>query len=152
MSKNVLRRAALGLVSLAMACTASLIGTGTASAQHNYPGMLYQGESLDRGEYIETRYGNWNDQRIYRLIMQWDGNLVLYKTYQGNQTVCWASHTWGSDAVHAVYQTDGNFVLYTAGGTVPWASNTVGKGGQTVNINNFGGLYVGYTRISSNCG
>ena len=71
------------------------------------------------------------------LVMQGDGNLVLYKAgVQSNATALWASGsipptwktgggTFGKPGYLAV-QGDGNLVIYaTTDGSVMWASNTV---------------------------
>jgi hypothetical protein len=74
----------------------------------------------------------------YSLIMQSDGNLVLY---QGS-TALWASNTVGSGADEAILQGDGNFVLYTSSGTPVWASNTAGNTGAYLNVQNDGNVVV----------
>ena len=74
----------------------------------------------------------------YSLIMQGDGNLVLY---QGS-TALWASNTVGSGADEAILQGDGNFVLYTSSGTPVWASNTAGNTGAYLNVQNDGNVVV----------
>jgi hypothetical protein len=74
----------------------------------------------------------------YSLIMQSDGNLVLY---QGG-TALWASNTVGSGADEAILQGDGNFVLYTSSGTPVWASNTAGNTGAYLNVQNDGNVVV----------
>ena len=54
------------------------------------------------------------NQDAAQLIMQDDGNLVLYNS-QGAQpeNAIWSSGTYGSTNVNAFMQDDGNFVLYT---------------------------------------
>ncbi len=74
----------------------------------------------------------------YSLIMQGDGNLVLY---QGS-TPLWASNTVGSGADEAILQGDGNFVLYTSSGTPVWASNTAGNSGAYLQVQNDGNVVV----------
>lgn len=67
------------------------------------------------------------------LLMQADGNLVLYglNDANGGSTAIWASNTYGSgNANHAVFQTDGNWVVYTSGGKAVWATGTNGPGWQ----------------------
>ena len=39
----------------------------------------------------------------------------------------WSTGTVGHPGAHAVFQSDGNFVVYDPGGGVLWASNTVGR-------------------------
>jgi hypothetical protein len=89
-----------------------------------------------------------------RLVMQDDGNLVLYRTDTGvalwdtrtvhtpvfraimqgdGNFVCyspeghayWATGTWGNPGSHIVMQDDGNLVLYSANNNALWASSTV---------------------------
>jgi hypothetical protein len=63
--------------------------------------------------------------REYSLILQGDGNLVLY--HVRDKRVLWASNTQGKNGTSLVMQLDGNLVLYNNQNTVVWASNTAGK-------------------------
>lgn len=74
----------------------------------------------------------------FTLIMQSDGNLVLYRNGVGP---LWASHTVGTGAIQAVMQSDGNLVLYTANNSPVWASNTVG-GSSILLLQNDGNLVI----------
>jgi hypothetical protein len=74
----------------------------------------------------------------FTLIMQGDGNLVLY---QGS-TALWASNTVGSGADEAIMQGDGNFVLYTSAGSPVWASNTPGNAGAYLEVQNDGNVVI----------
>lgn len=56
-----------------------------------------------------------------RLVMQADGNLVLYN---GAGKALWASHTGGHAGAYARLQKNGNLVVYTAAGKALWATNT----------------------------
>src|SRR5260370_7290802 len=56
------------------------------------------------------------------LVMQGDGNLVLYIVDTG--FALWSTNTSGTPVTHAILQTDGNFVCYDAAGKAYWASNT----------------------------
>jgi hypothetical protein len=64
------------------------------------------------------------------LIMQSDGNLVLYDEYD---VPLWATGTVGYPGATAAFQGDGNLVVYWYGYPV-WASNTAGRavGGRLV--------------------
>ena len=62
----------------------------------------------------------------WRLVMQTDGNLVLYDIYD---TAHWASHTSGDANSYAIMQGDGNFVVYD-NGVAKWATGTGGRTGQ----------------------
>jgi hypothetical protein len=58
----------------------------------------------------------------YKLVLQGDGNLVLYSTSTGG--ALWASGTAVQNPGQLVMQGDGNLVLYAADGTAYWASGT----------------------------
>ena len=70
----------------------------------------------------------------YRLNLQADGNLVLYK----GSSALWQSATAGSAASRAVMQGDGNFVLYRSSGSVVWSTKTVGNDGAYLDVQNDG--------------
>jgi hypothetical protein len=74
------------------------------------------------------------------LVMQGDGNLVLYRT----QTMkpLWASNTDGQPVDHVVMQGDGNLVAYTAAGVPLWASNTDGNPGATATLQEDGNFVI----------
>lgn len=59
----------------------------------------------------------------YYLLMQGDGNLVMYEFGQPDRAV-WAAGTNGSDARYAEMQTDGNLVVFNTNRVAKWASNT----------------------------
>jgi hypothetical protein len=79
---------------------------------------IQPGETLESGHYIPShRQGKHGGPR-HKLIMQHDGNLVLYD----NMTPIWASHTGGTGARRARMRKDGHFVLEDGHGKVVWAS------------------------------
>ncbi len=80
---------------------------------------------------------NINDKLVsangrYTLIMQTDGNLVLYHDSIAVSTAYWATNTWGlpdtKRPAYAAMQSDAHFVLYDANKVVRWASGTWGPG------------------------
>jgi hypothetical protein len=112
---------------------------------------LTRGSILDAGDYIYGYTTSILNQPDI-LIMQTDGNLVLYNSaYQP----CWASSTFNTHpgyTNYAYYQSDGNFVVYSSWNGQPlWASHTQGTGGNNVNINVYGQIWVGYTQINPAC-
>lgn len=85
---------------------------------------LLPGEFLSVDQKIVSADGRWT------LIMQGDGNLVLYdragKAY-------WSSKTSGHYDVDVVeMQRDGNLVIHTTGGKALWTTNTFGAGSTLV--------------------
>jgi hypothetical protein len=111
---------------------------------------LQSGQTLTSGQSVHSANGRGT------LIMQPDGNLVLYDGQpqtdaSGNLTgkALWASGTSGKPGATAIMQADGNLVVYAAG-TSPnqagtgslWASGTSGHPGATVRFQNDGNLVV----------
>jgi nucleoid-associated protein YgaU len=77
---------------------------------------LTEGQKLEKGGSLISPNG------AYTLLLQNDGNLVLYARDQA----VWATDTEGQDVMRAEVQTDGNFVLYTPDKPV-WHSDTKGR-------------------------
>jgi hypothetical protein len=91
------------------------------------------GSTLSPGQFIQSPSAR------YTLIMQTDGNLVLYD--QGYPL--WASSTWGNPGAHADMQSDGNLVVYSAPPTKPlWASGTWGNPGAALSMQNDGNAVI----------
>lgn len=80
---------------------------------------LTTGQSLSRGDYLTSPDGR------YKLIMQYDGNLVAYRNFSP-WTYYWNTSTDGG--TQALMQTDGNFVVY-AGSTALWYTRSWGLDG-----------------------
>lgn len=74
----------------------------------------------------------------YKLVMQQDGNLVLYK---GN-TPLWASNTDGVAVDFCIMQDDGNLVLYGFASNAVWASNTNGQPGSFLVVQDDGNVVI----------
>ncbi|GLS17681.1 hypothetical protein GCM10007874_06960 [Labrys miyagiensis] len=100
--------------------------------------MLNPGQSLFTNQSL-----NSNDGR-FTLILQTDGNLVLYRTQ--DHRALWATGTNGQDTHHAIMQGDGNFVLYHENNTAAWASGTNGKPGSYLILQNDGNLVIYWPR------
>jgi len=84
---------------------------------------LNAGESLRAGQQLTSSNG------LYRLVMQTDGNLVLYAP----QGAVWDTGTWrlppALRPTRLDLQHDGNIVLYNATNYVGWSPNIHGRGG-----------------------
>ena len=83
---------------------------------------LTAGQGLAPGQALGTPLGR------YQLVMQDDGNLVLYGGCGGG--ICsgalWALGTYGQPGNHLEMQTDGNLVLYSRSGRAVWWTSTWG--------------------------
>ena len=73
-----------------------------------------------------------------KLIMQTDGNLVLY---DAAGTAHWASQTQGTGNT-ATFQADGNLVVYDAQHQALWSSNTQGATGATLKVLEDGNMVI----------
>lgn len=88
--------------------TLAAAGTGTTHAK----------ERLNPGQYLES------PNRAYSFVMQTDGNAVVYNRSSGK--ACWHTNTSGHPGAYARMQSDGNFVVYSAGGSPLYATYTTG--------------------------
>jgi len=103
------------------------------------PSNLIPGEELLPGQSIQSGDGR------YSLVLQGDGNLVLYDTAAASDlwsaTAMWATNTAGKNVTHAIMQHDGNFVLYDGAEKV-WATDTHGNDGAHLRIQNDGNVVI----------
>ena len=97
-------------------------------------------------DHLEPGQQLMHDQSItstdgrFQLIMQTDGNLVVYRTR--DRRPLWATGTQQTDAQRAIMQTDGNLVLYHINNQPVWASNTNGSPGSHLIMQNDGNLVI----------
>lgn len=85
--------------------------------------LVYQGD----GNLVLYKYNTpiWNTETngysCNKLVMQLDGNLVLYDAYYG---VLWATYTQSTGASRLQLNDDGNLVLYREDNSYVWATGT----------------------------
>jgi len=84
---------------------------------------------LDAGDAMRSADGR------YRLVMQTDGNLVLYGVYGA----IWQTKTNGNAGAYAIFQSDGNLVVYKNGKAL-WNSGTYGESITRFVLENSGNL------------
>jgi|GEM_PF-6997784 len=133
----------------------ALWATGTsyvfAEAEIASTSILRAEEMLRVGETRSSQNGQ------YTLLLQKDGNVVLYKDYKGQKdgksqgNALWATGTNGRDVDAFKMQKDGNLVAYLKGGRATWSSATNGKGGgsSTVLLVQNDGNVIMYKRLES---
>jgi hypothetical protein len=109
---------------------------------------LYNGEKMQAGD---TRSSS-NLQ--YVLLMQTDGNLVLYRSHGRPATdiskgigitsndALWSTNTNDGETNHAWMQEDGNLVLYTPDMRATWATNTNDGGANYLTLSDLGQLVL----------
>ena len=82
---------------------------------------LSNGQILGHGQELKSI------NRKYRLVMQTDGNLVLYRN---DGVVKWHTHTHGKGCPPYILamQSDNNLVIYAYGSKHTWHTHTHGRG------------------------
>lgn len=112
----------------------------TMSYANNYQVNTYigtqisSGTTLHAGEYL--RSPDWR----YTLVMQEDGNLVVYST--DRYTPLWSSRTWNNAGAYATLQNDGNFVVYDNNGRALWNTYTYTQGASVLKMQSDGNLVI----------
>ena len=94
---------------------------------------------LRSGQQLLTDDVRWSCDGRFYLVMQGDGNLVLYYVGVG---ALWSSDTFGTGANRALMQSDGNFVVMDGGGQIWFASGTSGATGAFLAVQTDGNLVV----------
>lgn len=95
--------------------------------------ILYGGEQLLHNQALKSQNG------VYTLLMQGDGNLVLYKY---GSIPLWSSNTAGTPATKCVMQTDGHLVLYDDSWNYYWYSGTYGYYGAFLAMQDDGNVVI----------
>jgi len=106
--------------------------SGNLPVPQNFGNALYHDQYLHANQYLLAANG------AYELIMQGDGNLVLYSTTRST----WNSATQNNPGAFAVMQGDGNFVVYTANWRALWNSATQGNAGAWLVMQADGNLVI----------
>ncbi|MCW8878883.1 MAG: hypothetical protein OQK51_17670 [Kangiellaceae bacterium] len=103
-------------------------GQSTQTIQPHYAAS----QTVEKGQLTLNPGDAITTQNRY-LIMQHDGNLVLYRFNNGQiGEPLWATGTnWGSQH-RAIFQGDGNLVVYNQHGNPLWASHTHGSGNRLI--------------------
>jgi cell wall-associated NlpC family hydrolase len=131
MTAQALRLKLVRILTVASVTLLPLAVSDIASASTEYTHTLQPGQRLYPGDIL------YSPSHAYRLIMQGDGNLVLYT----GGTALWSSKTNGQTGANAVMQGDGNFVVYQAGKAI-WNSGTVHHDGAILDMQDDGNLVI----------
>jgi LasA protease len=78
----------------------------------------------------------------YSLVMQQDGNLVLYSERFSPTRALWSSGTFNNPGVYVAMQGDGNLVVYGTSGRALWNSGTFNHPGAHLALQDDGNLVV----------
>lgn len=107
--------------------------TEQAIAYATATNSIHSAQTLNIGDSIRSTNGE------YILLLQGDGNLVVYKN--GGHAL-WSSSTNGKPVNRAALQGDGNLVLYGTDGKAYWSSRTAGKGYSVLMVQDYGKLVL----------
>jgi hypothetical protein len=107
-----------------------------------FPDTLPSGQALYPDVYSMSSLMSLNAQ--FMLVMQTDGNLVLYgyDPSTNGWTPLWATNTADLPVRLAIMQSDGNFVLYDYRGKPLWKSNTAGHPASYLTMQSDGNLVM----------
>jgi len=94
--------------------------------------------TADQALYVDESVTSCNG--LYTLVMQGDGNVVLYD--HGTSNALWHSQTHGTTGSALVMQGDGNFVLYDAAGAPLWHTGTHGRAGAFARVEDDGNVVI----------
>lgn len=97
-----------------------------------------QGPPPDNSFQLNAGQARVSPNRQYELLMQGDGNLVLYVA--GGRPV-WSTLTGGHPGADALMQGDGNLVVYQSGRPL-WDSGTGGAPGAQLDVQNDANLVI----------
>ncbi|MEU6234449.1 DUF6531 domain-containing protein [Kitasatospora sp. NPDC047058] len=124
--------------------TKTSIGTATTTYAHDADGNLtsvknpYRDQTVASGASLAP--GTILTSNNARLIMQADGNLVLYQIDTG--LAVWSTGTTGHPGARATLQADGNLVVTDTGGAVLWSTNTAGNTGAVAKVQDDGNFVL----------
>ena len=96
--------------------------------------------TLTPNQYLSINGSMTSTNGQFQLILQQDGNLVLYRL--ANHHALWSSKTNGQDAMRAIMQADGNFVLYNFDGKPLWSSKTNGQNNAFLTMQDDGNVVI----------
>jgi hypothetical protein len=106
-------------------------------------GSYARSQTIRSGQTLKP--GWWTQGQRTFLVMQPDGNLVMYRKRDG--AAIWSTRTSGHPGAYAVMQSDGNLVVYRKGGGpstggAVWSSRTYGHPGAYAIMQDDGNLVI----------
>lgn len=97
------------------------------------------GDTLFKDQWLRVNQQLTSNNGDFKLIMQGDGNLVVYRN--SDNKALWSSRTHNNPGAEAVMQGDGNLVVYK-NGVALWSTNTHNNPGSRVIMQHDGNLVV----------
>lgn len=101
--------------------------------------QVFAGDTLSSDQWLRVNQKLDSSNGEFKLIMQGDGNLVLYRN--SDNVALWSTQTHGNPGAEAVMQGDGNLVVYRNGNAL-WSSVTHGNPGARLIMQTDGNLVI----------
>ena len=134
------RKVRLLLLTLLVGLLMAIVpGSAFAAAKSVASNSSAGSDNLQPGQILYANQSLISRDKLFTLIMQGDGNLVLYR---GGYGVLWSSQTPGNPGAFVGMQTDGNLVLWNVNWRVLWASNTGGYYGASASMQTDGNFVI----------
>ncbi|HUC35848.1 MAG TPA: hypothetical protein VMR97_01850 [Acidimicrobiales bacterium] len=97
------------------------------------------GDSMSDGQIMCSSNQAIHSSNVqYELVMQSDGNLVIY--FSGR--AIWSSGSYGNAGDYLAMQSDGNLVIRSSSGTALWNTGTYGNAGDHLAMQSDGNLVI----------
>jgi hypothetical protein len=127
--------------SVAASGPTALIGAPGTNARHADRVYVFDllGSVLGPGQGLSTGGSLQSVGGQFSLVMQRDGNLVLYAS---SNTAIWATGTENNAGASVVMQRDGNLVVYSSSDRALWASGTENNAGASAVLQRDGNFVI----------
>ena len=112
-----------------------------ASGTQLPPAVVVKGDRLLSDQVLEPSEALESPNRRALLVMQRDGNLVLYQVDGESRAALWATGT-DVPGARVAMQADGNLALYEPAGSCRWATGTEGSSGAWLALQDDGNLVI----------
>jgi hypothetical protein len=137
MNKIVVVIATASFLALSLGCTTQPESSESAELAVGQCGTLGPGQRIVTGKPLDSCDGRLS------LVMQTDGNLVLYtRTTSGTLTPLWHSRTANTGGSFAGMGGDGNLAVYTADNRPIYSTDTVGHPGAYLALQDDGNMVI----------
>jgi len=90
---------------------------------NNYIPILQYPAGIFAGTNTQVYDSIFSDHQNDELVLQVDGNLVIYNISNNQKKPIWSANTQGKDGKYLFFQADGDLVLRNTQGKVVWHSN-----------------------------
>jgi hypothetical protein len=106
-------------------------------------GPAASGSVVNPGECLAFNVPITSANGRFSLILQGDGNLVLYRIYPNHpSSALWSSDTFGKAVASCILQGDGNLVIYDMDANALWSSDSYGHANASLVMQDDGNAVI----------